>query len=482
MAAVFPMAAIQLWPTARLAGLAASQRDFDYLSGFASTPFHLVNYVAPGLFHRSTLWRPLVWDAFHTSPEEHLAYIGLVPLFLALITMFREWRTDRAVRLLTILFIVTLCLSLGPYLPGFRQTIMLPGFSFFRAPSRWSLASALALAILAGKGFDRWLEWRGPGQSLQRLNFMAFVWVLVTVGIIELALASTGLPGWSVVARGFQHVFDTMPWKGDPTFAAVMAGARKPAAQPLVPVGLNRAMFLQENESDGSFASERGMIYCRELSESAAFLIALWLIARASERGASGRMRSRWALVALAAVDLWILSRHRLVELGPLKPLTDQSPVLARLAREPRGTRIADDKLRNLPMLVGLAPLAAYRTLDLPAIPELTSLTRGPTTAPTIAPLVTAAFRATGTGLRVFDPVENRREQLLGRGNIAQEMIEDPALATWLFGASWVAEHDSWARHIFGLARGEHANPRLAGPFRFNRRAGDDRGIFGRSA
>ncbi len=134
MAAVFPMAAIQLWPTARLAGLAASQRDFDYLSGFASTPFHLVNYVAPGLFHRSTLWRPLVWDAFHTSPEEHLAYIGLVPLFLALITMFREWRTDRAVRLLTILFIVTLCLSLGPYLPGFRQTIMLPGFSFFRAP------------------------------------------------------------------------------------------------------------------------------------------------------------------------------------------------------------------------------------------------------------------------------------------------------------------------------------------------------------
>ena len=83
LAAVFPLAAVQLWPTARLAGLAASQRDFEYLSGFASTPFHLVNFVAPGLFHRSPLWRPLVWDPFHTSPEEHLAYIGLVPLFLA---------------------------------------------------------------------------------------------------------------------------------------------------------------------------------------------------------------------------------------------------------------------------------------------------------------------------------------------------------------------------------------------------------------
>jgi hypothetical protein len=485
MAAVFPLAAVQLWPTARLAELAASQRDFDYLSGFASTPFHLVNYVAPGLFHRSTLWRPLVWDPFHTSPEEHLAYIGLVPLFLAVMAMVREWRADLAVRLLAILFIVTLLLSLGPYLPGFRQTITLPGFSYFRAPSRWSLASALALALLAGKGFDRWLAWHGPGRSLQRLSLMAFLWVLVTLGLIELALASTTPRGLPEVARGFQRVFDAMPWKGDPTVAAVMAGARKPAAQPIVPGGLNPAMFFQENESDGSFVSERAAIYCRELGELAAFLIALWLIARISERGESGRIRARWALVALTFIDLWVLGRHRLVELGPLKPLVEQSPVLARLAREPRGTRIADDKLRNLPMLAGLAPLAAYRTLDLPAVPELTSLTRAPTTAPTIAPLVTAAFRATGTGLRVFDPADNRREQLLGRGSIAKEKIEDPALATWLFGASWVAEHGSWAR-TFSIWRAE-TNPirawlvpfdSIADPVTLEESSGDPRDIL----
>ena len=80
------------WPPPR--------RDFEYLSGFASPPFHLVNYVAPGLFHRSPLWRPLVWDPFHAMPEEHLAYVGLVPLFLACMTMVREWRRDPGVRLL----------------------------------------------------------------------------------------------------------------------------------------------------------------------------------------------------------------------------------------------------------------------------------------------------------------------------------------------------------------------------------------------
>jgi len=195
LAAVFPLAALQLWPTARLAGLAAGQLDFEYLSGFASTPFHLVNYVAPGLFHRSPLWRPLVWDPFHTSPEEHLAYIGLIPLFLACMTMVREWRRDPSVRLLTLLVMVTLILSLGPYVPGFRLLIALPGFTFFRAPSRWGLATALALALLAGKGFDRWREWPRPGRSLWWFSMVAIGWTVAVLGLLELGLLSTTRPG-----------------------------------------------------------------------------------------------------------------------------------------------------------------------------------------------------------------------------------------------------------------------------------------------
>ena len=207
LAAVFPLAAVQLWPTARLAGLAAAQRDFEYLSGFASTPFHLVNFVAPGLFHRSPLWRPLVWDPFHTSPEELLAYVGLVPLFLAGMAVVREWRRDAAVRLLAILFLATLVLSLGPYVPGFRHLIKLPGFSFFRAPSRWSLATSLALALLAGKGFDGWVDWPRPGRSLRRFSFAALFWVLATVGLIELALSSTSSAGLAGAGAGLSACF-----------------------------------------------------------------------------------------------------------------------------------------------------------------------------------------------------------------------------------------------------------------------------------
>jgi len=444
LAGVFPLAAIQLWPTARLAGLTSSQRDFEFLSLCASTPFHLVNYVAPGFFQRSPLWRPMVWTPFHTSPEEHLAYIGLVPLFLAGMVMVREWRRDSAVRLLAVLFVVTIVLSLGPFVPGFRLLIGVPGFSFFRAPARWSLATALALALLAGRGFDRWSEWPQPGRSLRRFGFVAFFWVFLIVTLIELALLSTARPGWPALAREFQRAFDALPWKGD--FGALMAQARVPVADPRIPAGLNRAIFLQKNGNGGSFASERVMIYAFELWEMAALLVLLWLVARLVETGRLGLGRARSVLVLLTFLDLWVLGRHRLLEVGPLRPLIEQSPVLARLAGEPRGTRIADDRFKNLPMLVGLAPLAAYRTLDLPVVPDLTSLARGPLSAPAIEPLVRAALRATGTGVRVLDPVENRRNHVLGRRDGPRETIEDPALASWLFGSSWVTDQGPWAR------------------------------------
>ena len=67
-----------------------------------------------------------------------------------------------------VLVLVTLLLSLGPYVPGFSLWSRLPGFSFFRAPARWSLATGLALCLLAGRGFDLLADWPGAGLSLVR--------------------------------------------------------------------------------------------------------------------------------------------------------------------------------------------------------------------------------------------------------------------------------------------------------------------------
>jgi hypothetical protein len=463
--AVYPLAAIQLWPTARLAGLAGAQHDFEYLSGFPVTPFHLVNAVAPGLFHRSPTWRPVVWDPFHAMPEECLTYIGLVPLFLAVMAVGRGCRRDPAIRLLAILALISGILSLGPYVPGFRGLITLPGFSFFRAPARWSLVTALALALLAGKGFDRWPEWPRAGRALRWFVGLAVVWVIVVLGLIELAVLSTerptlgnkpvpgASPRWPAVVGWFDRAFQALPWSDDPSlpvkdpsFEAVMAGARQPV-DPYVPSNLSLAVVLQKSVDEVAhkvFTNQRGWIYLGELWETAVLLVLLWAAGGMSRMGRTPPVRG--VLVALTILDLGILGRHRLIDVAPLGPLTGQSPLLARLAGEPRGTRIADP-LRNMPMLIGLAPISAYRTLDLPALKGMTELaSRGPMNGPAFEAKVKSALRATGTSLRVFAPVENRLNHFLGRKDAGPEAIDDPALARWLYGSNWADEQSDWVK------------------------------------
>lgn len=450
LAAVFPLSAVQLWPTARLARLAASQRDYEYLSGFASTPFHLVSLVAPNLFHRSPLWRPIVWDPFHTSPEECLVYVGLVPLLLAILAVVREARRDAGARCLTALAVLGLVLSLGPYAPGFRLLIELPGFSFFRAPARWTLPASLALALLAGKGLDAWPRWERPGRWLGVLAVAAGIWTVGVLGVIELALWSTSPTGSPALAGGFSRAFALRPWEDDQTFKSVTDLARKPVV----------VSGARPREAR-SFEQQRFAIYQTELGGTAVLLAAV-VIASMLSGVAPVRRLGPLALIVLTGADLWLLGRHRLVDLGPFRPLVEQSSVLARMAREPRGTRIADP-VRNLPMAVGLAPVQAYRTLDLPALPGLTTLVRGPLAPGPQREAALRAMRVSGVGLRVLDPTELAGLRVQGVNDFLPsatlETLNDPVLARWLFGADWNPEHRPEA-DAFGILKPTEAAAR----------------------
>jgi hypothetical protein len=417
------LAAGQLGPTWRLARLAEADRGWEYLSGFAASPLHLVSYVAPGLFHRSPLWRPLAWDPFHTSPEEHLAYVGLAPLFLALGAVGSGFRRDRAVRALAVAAGAATLLSLGPYAPGFGLLIGLPGFSFFRAPARWGLGAMLALALLAGLGFDRLSGWARPGRALAWFALLAALPTALVVLGVELAFAGTGRPGGSAVADAFSAAGRLLPWSGDPTFREVMAAARRPPDNPIVLDALRR-----RGEPPGSrLDRSRPSIYAEELGETAAGLAALALLAALARRPS----HLAAGLAALAAADLLAFGHHRDLETAPIRPLVEQSPVLARLARSPRGTRTLDG-LGNLPMAAGAAPLRAYRTLDLPTLVPLVALA-GSGADPALAD---RAATAAGAGARIDEAGRDPRA----------EAIDDPALASWSLGAAWVSGHPASRR------------------------------------
>jgi hypothetical protein len=467
MLAVVPLAALQLVPTARLALLASSARNFDYLAEFSATPVHLVSYVAPGLFHRSPLWRPLAWDLFNykglfvTSPEEYLGYIGLVPLYLAFVAIFRGFRHDPAARALTLLVCVTVVLSFGPYMPGFRLLIRLPGFSFFRASARWSLATGLALSLLAGKGFDAWRGWPRTRSSLAWFAGLAAVAPVLVLVVLELALASSQPQGGSGMAATLRQALNFFsvarvfgedrgaeqngqPAANPSALETMRKLARTPQDDLRVQVALARQDRPWRSAADRTFDKRRFSIYRQELGESLILVFALVAIAPFA-----GRTKFfATALVALTALDLCLAGRHRPTDLGPIRPLVEQSPVLARLAAEKRGNRTADS-LRNMPMVAGVAPILAYRTLDLPCLSELTNVAVSPPLG--IAgrdPVIAGALWSSGVSVRLLDPFDIL--QLKGSppelpGWEVRETLHDTALAGWLYSPAWVAQQGARA-------------------------------------
>jgi hypothetical protein len=434
LAAIVPLAALQLAPTYELAHMAESHRDFEYLSGFATAPPHLISFLAPGLFHRSPLWRPVVWDPLHAMPEEQMAYVGLVPLFLALAAARRGWRDDRTIRALGILAIGSLVLSLGPYAPGFRMLIQLPGFSFFRAPARWGIATELALCLLAAKGFDGIREWPGSGRALRSYAAAVAVVIVLAIASFELALACTATPAQPAARATFERLLRALPWESERTFSAIMESTRQTSNDPRIRAVLSEQGFAPAYQR---LDRARLRIYRAELGETALVVVGLLASAAIARR----RRAFEVALLALTVADLLMLSRHREVRMAPLRPLASQSRVLAALGAEPRGSRSLDT-LGNLPMVVGSAPVAAYRTLDRPIQNQLTRAVQGPLLfTERVRPQTVATLRALGIAVRVFGPFElaalRRAVPVFYR---MLKPIPDPDLSAWDNGSPWTRQ------------------------------------------
>ena len=397
-----------------------------------------MTFLAPGLFERSPLWRLVVWDPFHTSPEEYLGYIGLVPLCLAFGAVISALGKSNAVRALAVLGLATLILGLGPYVPGFSLLCQVPGFSFFRAPARWMLGTSLALSILAGLGFDMLTAWRRPARVLVGFAIAAAVVPVLVVMAIELALMSATSPGMPAVASAYTRLLDALPWHETAVFPRAVAAAKRPFDDFRVQSTWARQGVKVREAPRPVFAEQRWAIYREELAGSGLLLVALIACAPLARRPRI----LQGALIGLTVVDLWAVGRHRRVDVGPIATLASQSPVFARMASAPRGTRTIDP-LGNMLMVAGAAPASAYRTLDLPALESVTALAgQNPSVFPARGAILDA-LRTIGADLCIFDPATSQELTRVDTGwpGIASaEEFADPALAGWLFGKDWVAQ------------------------------------------
>ncbi len=161
------LAALQLLPTYELSTLSIRGGGLSYRQAVSFS-------LRPGMVALSLL------PSFDDSPfSEYVAYVGIIPLLLAFLGIWRRGRKQQTPFFIA-LSVLGLFLALGAYNPLYYALYRLvPGFGLFRAPARWLYLYALGMAVLAGVGVE----------ELSSLTF-TWLWSRKRIALVSLILFS----------------------------------------------------------------------------------------------------------------------------------------------------------------------------------------------------------------------------------------------------------------------------------------------------
>jgi hypothetical protein len=173
----FLIAAPQLVPTVELKLL--SQREGG---GFNQSYGHIP------LFYLTQPFWPTRWYSPEIDPDQVLPnsnrieahlYFGAVPFYLAFAALiWRPERRDRRLVFMALAGVTGVVLATGVLMPVLRHV---PGFGYFAGPGRYGMLTALAVALIGGRVFDRVLS-----VFLRRVWILAAA-VVLTVTVVELS-------------------------------------------------------------------------------------------------------------------------------------------------------------------------------------------------------------------------------------------------------------------------------------------------------
>ena len=224
------LAAVQLIPTAEY--LIQSQRaaavDFEYAMTYSFWPWRFLNLLAPDLYGNPGQGN--YWG--YGNYWEDAIYVGVLPLLLALSTIFpqrREAGSRKSIALLWIVGMTAALLALGkntPLYPWLYHHV--PTFAMFQAPSRWMIWFVAALALLAGMGAESWQRPVNRGLYWTRLGTAGAFAVMLGTGLAWLVLGNVRTTFLSALAlAGF--------WGLLAGFLSLAAPQKCAAAAPYLP-------------------------------------------------------------------------------------------------------------------------------------------------------------------------------------------------------------------------------------------------------
>jgi hypothetical protein len=159
------LAAIQLLPTAEylMQSQRSSQVDMDFTLNYSFWPWRFLTLLAPDMFGNPA--RGDYWG--YGNYWEDAAYIGVLPLLMALGAILRRKPLAKGLMALVVLSFI---LALGKNTPVFPWLYRwVPSFDMFQAPTRFSIWAVFALSLLAGLGVQTWKRPTGRGLYWTRL-------------------------------------------------------------------------------------------------------------------------------------------------------------------------------------------------------------------------------------------------------------------------------------------------------------------------
>lgn len=179
------LAAVQLLPTAEylLQSQRAAQYDYSLAMQYSFWPWRSLTLLAANLFGN-----PVHGDYWgYGNYWEDAIYVGLLPFLLAIGAVLRRGKTSQEksfVRFLVATTVISVLLALGDNTPVFPWLYShVPTFDMFQAPTRYTLWTMFALALLAGMGVESWRKPQGRSLYWSRLGTAGAFAVVLGAGM-----------------------------------------------------------------------------------------------------------------------------------------------------------------------------------------------------------------------------------------------------------------------------------------------------------
>ena len=333
------LSAVQLLPTAEMTPY--STRDnlsFEWVSLFSFPPANLITFLIPDFF--GDMLQVQYWG--RNLLFEMSAYVGIAPLLLAAIAVFKV--RSRVVYFFAGLATLAIVLAFGNHTPLLKVLYTwVPGFNLFRGNSKFLILNALAIAVLSGFGADYLLK--RCDETRSRIRAVALSLIVVTAGCAVIAYVF--LDGsW------FRAAIDASLSSGD--FFSAVEPATRPGFESLALSGFRQGLF-----------------------RAAALILAslaLLLVAASS----AGRRRIVVSLIiALVTYDLFSFGMRYVMTFDSRETAWDQGVLtFLRQEREPFRAIVPYQDL-NSGLAAGIGTLSGYDTIMVKRYSEYINLSQG---------------------------------------------------------------------------------------------------------